>query len=76
MSWLDTTFWAWMFLISEWIIRLGMLAVVPMRRTPEAAKGWLLLTFFEPWVGLTLYCLIGRPTLPRCARNGWPNYRR
>src|SRR5436309_3301814 len=42
-----------------------MLAVVPFRRTPSAAKGWLLLIFFEPWIGLLLYALIGRPTMPR-----------
>jgi hypothetical protein len=39
--------------------------VIPFRRTPAAAKGWLLLIFFEPWIGLLLYALIGRPTMPR-----------
>lgn len=42
-----------------------MLVVVPFRRTPAAAKGWLLLVFFLPWVGLVLYLLIGRPRFPR-----------
>ncbi|QIO34894.1 cardiolipin synthase [Bradyrhizobium sp. 1(2017)] len=56
---------AWVFLLSEWAIRLVMLAVVPFRRTPAAAKGWLLLIFFEPWIGLLLYVLIGRATMPR-----------
>jgi cardiolipin synthase A/B len=55
----------WAFLLSEWAIRLVMLAVVPFRRTPAAAKGWLLLIFFQPWIGLLLYALIGRPTMPR-----------
>src|SRR6516165_3398973 len=64
MNWLDLTTWTWAFFISEWVIRLGMLAVVPFRRTPAAAKGWLLLIFFEPWIGLILYFLIGRPPLP------------
>src|SRR5262249_28220906 len=41
---------------------------VPFRRTPAAAKGWLLLIFFEPWVGLLLYLLIGRAKLPRWRR--------
>src|SRR5262249_16998524 len=49
-------------------IRLAMLVVVPFRRTPAAAKGWLLLIFFEPWVGLVLYVLIGRAKLPRWQR--------
>src|SRR5262249_47547773 len=54
--------------LSEWAIRLAMLVVVPFRRTPAAAKGWLLLIFFEPWVGLLLYLLIGRANLPRWQR--------
>jgi cardiolipin synthase len=45
-----------------------MMVVVPFRRTPAAAKGWLLLIFFEPWVGLVLYLLIGRAKLPRWQR--------
>ena len=56
---------AWAFFLSEWAIRLVMLAVVPFRRSPAAAKGWLLLIFFEPWIGLLLYVLIGRPTMSR-----------
>jgi cardiolipin synthase len=65
MVWTDPTFWAWIFFVSEWAIRLAMLVVVPFRRTPAAAKGWLLLVFFEPWIGLVLYLLIGRAKLPR-----------
>src|ERR1700759_2567005 len=56
---------AWVFFLSEWTIRLVMLMVVPFGRPPAAAKGWLLLIFFEPWIGLLLYALIGRPTMPR-----------
>lgn len=55
----------YLYYLSEWAVRLVMLAVVPFRRSPDAAKGWLLLVFFLPWVGLLLYFLIGRPTLPR-----------
>lgn len=65
MTWTEPAAWGWIFVASEWVIRLAMLAVVPFRRTPAAAKGWLLLIFFEPWIGLLLYWLIGRPTLPR-----------
>jgi len=68
MSWSEMTLWAWFFFVSEWVIRLAMLVVVPFRRTPAAAKGWLLLIFFEPWVGLLLYFLIGRAKLPRRRR--------
>jgi len=55
----------WAFILGEWAIQLVMLAVVPFRRTPAAAKGWLLFIFFLPWIGLLLYALIGRPTMPR-----------
>jgi cardiolipin synthase A/B len=68
MPWTDTTWWAWIFFISEWVIRLAMLVAVPFRRTPSAAKGWLLLIFFEPWIGLLLYFLIGRAKLNRLHR--------
>jgi cardiolipin synthase A/B len=44
---------------------VGYCAVVPFRRSPAAAKGWVLLIFFEPWIGLLLYALIGhRPEAP------------
>ncbi len=69
MAWTDATWWAWIFFVSEWAIRLTMVVVVPFRRTPAAAKGWLLLIFFEPWVGLLLYLLIGRARLPRRRRD-------
>jgi cardiolipin synthase len=68
MAWTDPTVWAWLFFVSEWAIRLAMLVAVPFRRTPVAAKGWLLLIFFEPWVGLLLYLLIGRAKLTRWQR--------
>jgi cardiolipin synthase A/B len=60
----DNPLWFNVFFAAEWLVRLTMLIIVPMRRSPEAAKGWLLLIFFKPSVGLALYLLIGRPTLP------------
>jgi cardiolipin synthase A/B len=68
MSWLNAIHWSLFFAISEWVIRLVMLVVVPIRRSPAAAKGWLLLILFEPWLGLVVYLLIGRPDLPRWRR--------
>jgi cardiolipin synthase len=66
MTDLETTgFWATLLVVSDWAIRLVMLPIVPNRRSPEAAKGWLLFIFFVPWLGLLLYLLIGRPRLPR-----------
>lgn len=50
--------------VLEWGIRLVMLAVVPLRRTPQAARSWLLAIFFLPVPGLLLFWLIGRPRFP------------
>lgn len=57
--------WGGIYLAAEWIIRLAMVVVIPFRRSPEAARSWLLLVFFLPIPGLILYTLIGRPTYPK-----------
>ena len=57
--------WSLALYISEWVIRLIMLVVVPRRRTPSAAMAWLLVIFFEPWLGLAIYLLLGDYHLPR-----------
>ncbi len=64
--------WAWTLVIIEWAIRLVMLVYVPVRRTPSAARAWLLLVFFEPIVGISLYLVFGRTYLARqrIARQG------
>jgi cardiolipin synthase len=48
----------------EWAIRIGALIVVPQRRKPAAAMGWLLFIFFLPLPGLLLFLAIGRPSFP------------
>lgn len=53
------------FYICEWLIRLAMLVVVPLRRSPAAACSWLLLIFFQPVPGLLLFSAIGNPRFPR-----------
>ncbi len=53
-----------LYVTSEWVIRLAMVAAVPLRRTPQAARSWLLLIFFLPLPGLFLYSVIGRPRFP------------
>src|SRR5437667_10461929 len=57
--------WSEFYYITEWIIRLVMLFYVPNRRSPAAARTWLLLIFLLPWPGLILYAAIGRIYLPR-----------
>ena len=65
MSHGDFFSWSFLFYISEWVIRLVMLFEVPRRRQPQSAMAWLLVIFFEPWIGLFLYWLIGTHRLPR-----------
>lgn len=60
--------WALLYLISEWIIRLGTLLYVPQRRAAAAARAWLVFIFLVPWVGLAVYLLIGRVWLPSVRR--------
>jgi len=55
----------WIFVASEWIIRIVMLIYVPHRRSPGAARSWLLLIMFEPFVGLVVYWIFGRAYLPQ-----------
>jgi cardiolipin synthase len=61
----DLHFATWLFLTIEWSIRLVMLVYVPQRRSPAAARGWLMLIFVEPIVGLLIYSILGRPNLPK-----------
>lgn len=60
--------WAIAYLVVEWTIRIVMVFVVPFRRSPDAARSWLLLIFFLPLPALAVYLVIGRPTYPRWRR--------
>ncbi|RYG59859.1 MAG: cardiolipin synthase [Alphaproteobacteria bacterium] len=53
------------YVVLLWGIRLVMLVVVPFRRSPAAAKAWLMLIFFQPLAGLGLYIVFGRAIQPR-----------
>jgi len=55
---------AFLYVLSEWAIRFVMLVYVPQRRSPAAARTWLLLIFLLPWPGFLLYAIIGRIKLP------------
>ena len=49
-------------------IRVLALVFVPRNRRPQTALAWLLLIFFQPYVGLLLFLLFGRARLPRNRR--------
>ena len=63
---MDVLLWTQLFTASEWIIRLTMLPVIVLRKEkPTTCLAWLSIVFFEPWIGLGLYLLIGENRLGR-----------
>jgi len=60
----DSKAWLTAFVALEWAIRIAMVIIVPFRRSPDAAKGWLLLILFEPVLGLLIYLVFGRRRFP------------
>jgi|HigsolmetaAR202D_1030399.scaffolds.fasta_scaffold00086_38 Phosphatidylserine/phosphatidylglycerophosphate/cardiolipin synthases and related enzymes len=53
-----------LFQIGGWVICIVMLYIVPHKRDPESATGWLLFSFFFPYLGAIFFGLIGNPKLP------------
>lgn len=63
---MDVAFWTQLLIVSEWAIRIFMLPVIVLRKDkPPAALAWLAVVFFEPWLGLVIYLLIGESRLGR-----------
>ena len=60
--------WSFLYLCSEWGVRLTMLLYVPQRRSASAARTWLLFIFLLPWPGLAVYALVGRIRVPAFRR--------
>ncbi len=63
---MDVFSWTQLLFVSEWAIRLTMLPVIVLRKEkPATCLAWLAIVFFEPWIGLGLYLLIGENRLGR-----------
>lgn len=64
MNWPD-----WYVVVSvslSWLIRLAMIPIVVTRKEhPTTCLAWLMVVFFEPWLGLLLYWLFGEDRLVR-----------
>ncbi|NUM55647.1 MAG: cardiolipin synthase [Candidatus Hydrogenedentes bacterium] len=54
-----------LYLSFEWVVRIVMLVYVPQRRSPAAARTWLLFIFFLPVAGLLVYWWFGRIYVPK-----------
>lgn len=66
MAWFsDAALWLEIYFAIEWVIRVVMIGVVPLRRTPQAALAWLLVILLVPLPGLLLFWGFGRSALPR-----------
>lgn len=50
--------------IGGWVICLTMLYIVPYKRDPESAAGWLIFSFFLPYLAALMFAIIGNPKLP------------
>jgi cardiolipin synthase len=57
-----------LFYAGGWIICLLMLFQVPRKRDPEAAVGWLIFSFFLPYLGALVFTILGSPKLPQARR--------
>jgi len=53
------------YVVAIWAIRLVMMVVLPLRRSPQAAASLLLLIIFLPIPGLILFLAIGRTAFPK-----------
>lgn len=57
------------YFIIEWVLRIGMLFVVPNNKRPSSATAWILLIMIVPVLGALLFAMFGNPRLPRRRRD-------
>jgi cardiolipin synthase len=63
---MNVFYWTQVLAASEWVIRLTVLPIIVLRKEkPATCLAWLAVIFFEPWIGLGLYLLIGENRLGR-----------
>lgn len=67
---LQTATWV---LIADWLIRIAALLWIPVRSPPAAARSWLLLVGFVPFLGLPLYLALGQPWMSKQRRERQAN---
>lgn len=51
--------------VAQWVIRLVLIPIVLERHRPAVATTWLIVVFFEPFIGLVIYLVIGRQLVGR-----------
>jgi len=70
----DTSEWALFIFCAEWVIKLVMLPIITLRRTPQSATAWLAIIYFLPWVGVPLFLLIGQTKVSAWRREQLDKY--
>jgi len=60
-----STLLLWLYNLTSFCIRIGMLCYVPLKHEPPTAVAWLLAINIWPWGGFILYSLFGSTGLPR-----------
>ncbi len=60
-SWIEFI-WANKFAVLGWTIAAVAFVLIPFRRSPAEARGWLLIFFALPWLALVAYAIVGRPS--------------
>ncbi|MFT4305779.1 MAG: cardiolipin synthase [Microbacterium sp.] len=64
----DATWWIVLGFVTDIVIRVAAIIIVPRNRRPTAAMAWLLAIYFIPFIGVLLFLVIGTPRLPRTRR--------
>lgn len=59
---------SFLYVATNWVIRVLMFIIIPYRRSASGAYAWLLLVLIFPIGGLILYLLIGSPKLSSTRR--------
>jgi len=54
--------------IGDVVIRVFALIYIPRNRRPQTAMAWLIAIFFQPYIGIVLFLLLGSRRLPRKRR--------
>jgi cardiolipin synthase len=58
----------WIAVVADFLVKAVALGLVPERRKPSSATGWLLLIFLVPGFGILAFLLIGSPFVNRRRR--------
>src|SRR6201988_1996495 len=60
--------WSFLYLCSEWAVRLTLLLNFPRGGAAPPPRTWLLFIFLLPWPGLAVYALVGQIRVPAFRR--------